>query len=63
MMDPVLTPIQGGWAALHDVPGDRWAVHAPTKEAALRKFEETKRRYREIDTEAELPRIRSDAGE
>jgi hypothetical protein len=45
LTEPVLIPVKGGWAAR----ADGWAVYAPTKEEALRKFEEAKRRHQEIE--------------
>ena len=45
MIEPRLTPIRNGWAAR----GDGWAVHAPSREQALRKFEEAERHHEEID--------------
>ena len=45
MREPVLTPIKNGWAAR----GNGWAVHATTREEAIRKFREAEERHREID--------------
>ena len=44
MENPQLTKIKAGWAA----SGDGWAVHAPTREEALRAYEEAKKRHAEI---------------
>ncbi len=41
---PRLVQITGGWAA----HGDGWAVHAATKQEALRLFEEAQKRHQEI---------------
>jgi hypothetical protein len=40
-----LEPIKAGWAAR----GEGWAVHAPTKEEAERKYLEAERQHREIE--------------
>ncbi|MGB6838605.1 MAG: hypothetical protein WBF66_12995 [Dehalococcoidia bacterium] len=45
MAEPVLAQIKNGWAAR----GNGWAVHAPSQEEAIRKFEEAERRHKEID--------------
>lgn len=45
MEQPTLTQIKNGWAAI----GDGWAVHAPTKDEALRKYESAERRHEEIE--------------
>lgn len=45
MGNPVLIRIKNGWAAR----GEGWAVHAPTREEAIRKYEEAERRHKEID--------------
>ena len=45
MVEPVLTPIKGGWAA----HGECWAVHGRTPEEAIRKFREAEQRHQEID--------------
>jgi hypothetical protein len=44
-MEPRLEQIVGGWAAR----GRGWAVHAPTKEEALKRYAETQERYTRID--------------
>ena len=44
MDEPVVYEIKGGWAAA----GQGWAVHAETREEALRKFAEAKRQHDEI---------------
>ncbi len=44
MAEPTLIPIKSGWAAR----GDGWAVHAPSREEATRKYEEAERRHKEI---------------
>jgi len=44
-VQPRFQEIKNGWAAV----GDGWAVHASTKEDALRQYEEAERRHREID--------------
>ncbi len=41
---PIVTPIKYGWAA----HGDGWAVHGPTKEAAIEAYWEAERKHREI---------------
>lgn len=43
-IQPKLQQIKNGWAAI----GQGWAVHAPTQEEALRKFEEAERKHQEI---------------
>jgi hypothetical protein len=42
---PVIEEIVNGWAAL----GDGWAVHAPTKEEVIEKYNERKKFYDELD--------------
>jgi hypothetical protein len=44
MTEPILTEIKTGWAAL----GQGWAVHAATRDEALRRFREAEREHREI---------------
>lgn len=51
MEQPRLMKIKNGWAAI----GDGWAVHAPTKEAALVKYKEAERHHAEI--EARPPKV------
>jgi hypothetical protein len=43
--EPRVEPIKGGWAAR----GEGWAVHAPTRDEAIERYEERARHYREID--------------
>ena len=45
MQDPRVEPIKGGWAAR----GDGWAVHGVTREEALLRFQEAKRRHKLIE--------------
>ena len=45
MNKPTLVPIKNGWAARTD----GWAVHASTKEEALRLFQEAERRHEEME--------------
>lgn len=45
MAEPKLTPVKNGWAAR----GDGWAVHAPSREEVIRKYEEAERRHKEIE--------------
>jgi len=42
---PTLYAVKGGWAA----QGRGWAVHALTREEALRKFEEAQKEHAEIN--------------
>jgi hypothetical protein len=44
MKEPRVYEIKNGWAAA----GDGWAVHAATREEALRQFEEARREHDEI---------------
>ena len=44
MAEPRLTEIKGGWAAY----GDGWAVHAPTREEAIKQFREAELRHERI---------------
>lgn len=44
MEQPMLYEIKGGWAAR----GLGWAVHAPSREEVLRKFEEAEREHDRI---------------
>ncbi len=46
MAQPILSPIKNGWAAR----GDGWAVHAPTREEAVERFQKAEERHREIDS-------------
>jgi hypothetical protein len=48
MTAPVLKKVAGGWLAISDVPGDEWAVIAPTEEDALRYFYAQREKRREI---------------
>jgi len=45
MKEPCLMEIRHGWAAI----GDGWAVHAPTKEEALKQYAEAHQRHVEIE--------------
>lgn len=45
MGEPSLLQTKSGWLAR----GDGWAIHAPTREEAIRKYEEAERRHKEID--------------
>ncbi len=40
-----LEPTKNGWAAF----GDGWAIHGATKEEVIARFEETLKKYQEID--------------
>jgi hypothetical protein len=42
---PILEEIKAGWAAR----GDGWAVHAPTKEAVIQKYNEREKYYEWLD--------------
>ena len=44
MSEPKIDKVKAGWAAL----GEGWAVHAPTREAAIEKYKERERFYREL---------------
>ena len=41
---PQLVQIKGGWAA----HGDGWAVHAPTREGAIKRFHEAEKVHEKI---------------
>lgn len=43
-MDPKLTEVRGGWAAV----GQGWAVFASTRDDAVREYVEAEQRHREI---------------
>ena len=43
-MEPKLTKIKNGWAAV----GDSWAVFGATQEEALKKFADAEERHKEI---------------
>ena len=45
MPNPRMEPVKGGWAAR----GDGWAVHAPTRDEALQRFQEAKKRHEMIE--------------
>lgn len=44
---PIVEEIKGGWSA----KAKWWAVHAPTKEEVIRKYEERKRYYEWLATQ------------
>jgi hypothetical protein len=52
MESPKIEPIKGGWAAR----GAGWAVHAPTRDEALIRFQEAKRRHELIEKRPVPPR-------
>lgn len=41
MLEPILMPIKGGWAAL----GDGWAVFGESKDDAIKKFRQAESRH------------------
>lgn len=51
---PLIEEIKSGWAA----KGDGWAVHAPTKEDAIKKYKEREKYYDWLATQP-LPHERS----
>lgn len=46
---PKLKKVAGGWLAMSDAPGDKWAVLASTQEDALHSFYVKLEKYKEID--------------
>jgi len=44
-MEPRIERIKGGWSAR----AERWAVHAETREQAVKLFREAEERHRELD--------------
>lgn len=56
MTAPILYEIKTGWAAANPDPKDRWAVHGATPEEAVRQFEETVERHKEMDARPDPPR-------
>ena len=52
-IEPRLVPVKEGWAAV----GDGWAIFAPSRADAGRRFEEAQRKHREIESRADAPML------